>query len=131
MFIVLWQIGIRKASLSAMELSEDPSFDDWVRYIFDHEVPEDAKQRWYYNSETDFWSTWYNLIKELEYLTQAFEQIDLIAESYTDEQISQALWYIVNEFFRYYMFDVLDTNEISGELLKRTVYPNAPPIYAI
>lgn len=104
-----------------MELPSQPSFHDWVKHIFDHEVPEDAKQRWYYNFETNFRSTWDDPLKELEYLTQTFEQIDLIAESYTDKQMNQALWYLVNEFFHYYIFDAVEKNEISNELLDRTV----------
>lgn len=98
-------------------MAENLPFEAWVKYIFDHEV-DSSKQEWYWDIDEEFWDETVNPVKTVEYLTRAFEQIDVIAEAYTDAQMNQGVWFLSTNAASSYMFAPLDET-VSWELRQR------------
>ena len=34
---------------------EIQTFEQWLRYVFDHPVPEDRSKAWYWDTDQDWW----------------------------------------------------------------------------
>lgn len=71
----------------------DPSFETWVAHIFDHPVTEPA---WHWDLDADEWNFSDDPDQALEYVQRLFEDIAVQAVPYTDEQLNQGLWYLIN-----------------------------------
>jgi len=68
------------------------SFDDWVKFVFDHPV---TKPKWYWDpSWSDFWEQWSETSdpnKQLRYATRLFRSPAFLLKEYSLEQINQGL----------------------------------------
>jgi len=67
------------------------SFEDWVRFIFDHEV---GGPQWYFDPDAAFWDGPADLTAD--YITALLEDPVPHISAYTDEQLNQGFWYLVS-----------------------------------
>jgi hypothetical protein len=78
-------------------------FADWVRYVFDRPICEPA---WYFETDVDEFMP--EPAQCVAYLTRLFRDPQPILASYSDEQLEQGLWYLVNSSCSDYMFSLLE-----------------------
>ncbi len=78
---------------------------DWVARIFDH--PAEGPQ-WYLDPQAD--TSEPSAAIALEYLTSLFEDPQRYLAAYSDAQIGQGLWFLVDHACSGYMLRVLDGN---------------------
>jgi len=76
----------------------DLSFEEWVKYLFDHPVTD---PEWYWEMNIDWWSESESPAITVSFMTQLFENAGTILAPYSDAQINQALWYIDSEIQGY------------------------------
>jgi hypothetical protein len=71
-----------------------PRFDEWLKLIFDHEVPPDERaDAWYQARNLDV-----SIPDKLAFVlhsTRLFREINYIAQSYSLEQIDQGVWLLL------------------------------------
>jgi hypothetical protein len=85
-----------------MELT-NLSFDDWIRYVFDHPV-DHLMPEWYWDMNRDSWDELQSPATTVEYMTRLFENpLDVLA-LYSDAQINQGLWFMLNNACSSHMF---------------------------
>jgi hypothetical protein len=85
----------------------DLSFEDWIRYVFDH--PVDATMpEWYWQEDRVFWDAAANPTITVTYLTSLFANSVANLAAYTDAQINQGLWYISSNACSMHMFALTD-----------------------
>jgi hypothetical protein len=87
------------------------SFEDWIKYVFDRPVPENLSDAWYWQVDTgeiDDWEDRLGSARVVEYLTNLFEQGAELLSIYSNEQLNQGFWYLVNNNCSSYMFSLLD-----------------------
>jgi hypothetical protein len=66
------------------------SFDEWVRFIFDHPVEaEDSLNAWYFASDEE---PVYDAESQLTQLTRLFRDPAFLRDGYSSEQIEQGFW---------------------------------------
>ena len=85
----------------------DLTFEEWVRFVFDHPVDE-SKLEWYWDMEAEWWDGPAALT--VQYLTQAFENPVTVFEPYSDSQLNQGLWYLVSNACSNHMFALMDVS---------------------
>lgn len=85
----------------------DLSFDDWVRYVFDHPV-DHLVPEWYWQVDCDRWNETAEPTVTVSYLTSLFENSVACLAAYTDAQINQGLWFLVSNACSSHMFMVRD-----------------------
>jgi hypothetical protein len=90
------------------------SFDEWIRYVFDHPVTE---PEWYWE-EHDFWDPMVYPRVTVSYLTRLFENPVASLSAYSDSQLSQGLYYIVSNNVSDHMFALRDGRVPLPERLK-------------
>lgn len=71
---------------------KDLAFEDWVRLNFDRPV---ASPAWYWNPEADTWEEEPAL--SIAYITRAFEESARVFAPFSDAQLDQGLWHLINE----------------------------------
>lgn len=69
------------------------SHDDWIEYVFGREVPFYGVA-WYHQADADWWSP--TPQQAIQYLTRLFQAPDRLAGQFTDGQIGQGLYYLVD-----------------------------------
>jgi hypothetical protein len=74
---------------------ENLTFEGWLSYVFDHPVDQ-HKLEWYWDVDRDWWSAHDHPAQTLEFLTQAFENAEVLFQPYSDAQLNQGLWFIVS-----------------------------------
>lgn len=67
------------------------TFDEWVRFFFDHEV---RSPEWYWDIDSPYWDGPADLT--VRYITTLFEDPCEPLGTYTDEQLNQGFWYLVS-----------------------------------
>src|SRR4029453_2340522 len=85
----------------------DLSFDQWLAFVFDHPV-SDHLPEWYWDIDCDWWAGPAQVT--VHYLTQAFENAEVVFQPYTDAQLNQGLWYIASNACSEHMFALLDAS---------------------
>lgn len=88
-------------------LLTDLSFDDWLRYVFDHPVSESTPE-WYWEIDRDYWDSTTEPNITVAYLSSLFENPVASLAAYTDAQINQGLWYLVSNACSSHMFALTD-----------------------
>ena len=85
-------------------------FEEWLTFIFDHPV---TKPEWHWNINV----AWPELDarSEIAYLTQTFEQADLVLGSFSDRQVNQGFYVLFNAD---YMFCLRDQTVLLPERLR-------------
>jgi hypothetical protein len=75
------------------------TFDEWVKWVFDHPVPaKDAKEWWWYHlPDADEGGRWLDRPPEraLTFATKLFENPLAHLSCYSDAQIGEGIWFIV------------------------------------
>ncbi|HKP24229.1 MAG TPA: hypothetical protein VJV39_10210 [Dongiaceae bacterium] len=70
----------------------DLSFEEWINYAFDRPV-RPGENAWYWQ-DYDWWEP--EPGQAVAYLTQLFERSGDLLEYFTDDEIGQGLWYLVD-----------------------------------
>jgi hypothetical protein len=73
--------------------SKDRSYDDWVKYIFDHPL---ADPPWYFHADAEWWNGPADPALTVSYLTRLFETSSESLNLFSDEQINQGFWFLVD-----------------------------------
>ena len=84
------------------------TFEEWLTFVFDHQVPTGQEKAWHWEFDADEWDE--NHADVIQFLTQAFEDAEAVFKPYTDAQLNQGLWYIADNSCSNHMFALLDTN---------------------
>jgi hypothetical protein len=97
---------------------ENPTFEQWLAYVFDHSVDE-TKKAWYWDLDRDWWK---ETPKEtIQFLTQAFENAEEIFKPFSDAQLNQGLWFIADNSCSNHMFALTDES-VPWPEQKRCIY---------
>jgi hypothetical protein len=82
------------------------TFDEWLIYVFDHPVPTDGQNEWYWDLERDDWIE----VPEdaIRFMTRAFEHAGEVLEPYSDAQLNQGLWFLASNACSNHMFALMD-----------------------
>ncbi|MGQ4646743.1 leucine-rich repeat domain-containing protein [Lyngbya aestuarii] len=80
------------------------SFENWIKYIFDHSVTIPA---WYQDSYDD-WLVSMPPAVTVKYLTRTFENTKEICQQFSDAQLEQGLCYLVNNSCSNHLLAILD-----------------------
>lgn len=86
------------------------SFEDWVRYVFEHLSEEEVSAKWYHQMDRDWWDEMKAPATTVAYLTQAFENIEEIAVPYSNAQLGDGLWFLCDNACSSHMFTLLDVS---------------------
>lgn len=101
------------------------TFEQWITFIFDHPLPAPGQPNWYDEGEApdedDRWNTYAHPHTVIEYLTRLFEDAPAILASYSEAQIGQGFWYLVNAACSYHLSALLDTS-VSWPERKRGIF---------
>lgn len=87
------------------QLPDDISYEDWVRYVFDHPVLD--PQWWWQDPESGYLQEWNDAAdpaRTLSYLTRLFEHPEALVGRFTRRQIDQGLNYLVSNACSNHMF---------------------------
>lgn len=95
------------------------TFKGWLTYVFDHPVPVDNEKAWYWDIERDWWHE--DPADVIHFLTQAFENADVVFQPYSDAQLNQGLWFIASNACSNHMFALLD-GSVPWPAQKRCIY---------
>ncbi len=80
-----------------MLVSQEFTFEGWVKWVFDRPVTEPA---WWWDEESEEseWWEWINKCPDqvVEFMTRLFEQPEQHLWEYSDEQLAQGLWFIAS-----------------------------------
>jgi hypothetical protein len=79
------------------------SFEDWVTFVFDHEV---GGPQWYFDPKAPFWIG--PAVLTVSYITRLFEDPLPFLSGYSDEQLNQGFWYLVSNGASDMMFALND-----------------------
>lgn len=91
-----------------MELT-NLSFDNWIRYVFDHPV-DHLMPEWYWDMNRDSWDELKSPATTVDYMTRLFDHLLDSLAPYTDAQINQGLWFMVNNACSEHMFALMETS---------------------
>ena len=83
------------------------TFEDWVRYIFDHPV---TKPEWHWGENVDPWLGILSSERIVEYLTKFFSSPTTYLNSFSDAQLNQGLDYLVNASCGDYFRELYDSS---------------------
>src|SRR5688572_6587058 len=81
------------------------SFDDWVRFLFDHPV---ADQQWYWADGAPYWIG--PAAVSVAYVTRLFEDPLPPLAGYSDAQLNQGFWYLLSNGLSDIMFALSDAS---------------------
>lgn len=86
-----------------MEQPDTTTFSGWLRQVFDHPVTD---PEWYWDIEAD--TSEPAPLECVEYLTRLFEDSEPVLAPYSDAQIDQGLWYLVDASCSNHMFSLTE-----------------------
>ena len=115
----------------------DMSFDEWIKFIFDHPVSEDIDSLWYFDNQlTEFWDEWTigekgNLEKQLEYAINLFQEPMFLLMAYSPEQINQGFWFLLNGVSGFGLADLLWKTELPCFFREQCIISMAMPFHSI
>ncbi len=88
------------------QLLTDLSFEAWIAYVFDHPVQEPA---WYWDIDQDHWDASGQAALTVAYVTRLFSDPVPALEGYSDEQLKQGLWFLVDNACSDHLLTLRDT----------------------
>jgi hypothetical protein len=88
------------------------TYSDWIRRVFDHRVVDPA---WYWNDESGTSEP-----QCVEYLTCLFEDPEPVLAPYSDAQLNQGFWYLVDASCSNYIFSLIEA-EVSWPKRQKAV----------
>jgi hypothetical protein len=86
-------------------LPDDISYEEWVRFVFDHPILDPSW--WWQDPESGYrqeWNTEADRTRTLSYITRLFENPEGLIGRYSRAQIDQGLSYLVNNCCLSHMF---------------------------
>lgn len=95
----------------------DLTFEEWIDHFFSHPVPLSSEPIWHDDFNADYWDGPPHVT--LEYITRAFENAESVFEYFSDAQLNQGFWYMINEG-QPYMSPLLE-NELPWPDRKRAI----------
>ena len=99
----------RVVAPQSMPSGPAPEFDKWVSQVFDHPVPENSSEAWYWNDDRDAgWNYASDAARVVAYLGQLFGNAQRLLRSYSDGQVAQGLEYLYNNSLSNYIFALMD-----------------------
>lgn len=115
----------------------DMTFDEWVKFIFDHSVSDDPQSAWYWDDQlNEFWNKWiFNedeiAERQLEYATRLFQSPSFLLESYSPEQINQGFWFLLNGHSSFALANFIWNTELGWHLRERCIKSMAVPFQIV
>jgi hypothetical protein len=82
------------------------SFDEWVKYVFDH--PVNKRLAWYFQPNAAMWNELSNPELTVSYMTRLFENAPLLCKRYSDAKLGQGFWFLTSNACSSHMFALLD-----------------------
>ena len=91
------------------ELTNIP-FEQWVTYVFDHPVGGPDASLWHLDDDDE--SEWWNASRQPEvtvaYLTNLFENAASVLAPFSDAQVKEGLWFLLDSGYSAAMFELLN-----------------------
>jgi hypothetical protein len=81
------------------------SFEEWISFVFDHPV---RNPQWYFADTIDWWPAEKHPATTITYLTHLFDNPVSPLALYSDDQIGQGLWFLVDNAASNHMFCLED-----------------------
>ena len=107
--------------MSNIEL-DNLSFDQWVKFVFDHSLTEPP---WYWDAAWDeFWDQWAEKSdpqRQLYYATRLFRSPDFLLREYNPEQINQGLWLLLSGPAAFRLGDLIWSKKLSWRARKECI----------
>jgi hypothetical protein len=102
------------------------SFEQWVAFVFDHPLPNPGQPNWYHDvnalgDDDVWWDISAYPQTTIAYLIMLFENAPVVLAPFSEAQINQGLWYLVNNSCSDHMFALLDTR-VSWPERKRCLF---------
>jgi GTP-binding protein len=89
----------KAAKTTPPSASNSATFDEWLKWVFDHPVAGDKEKEWWFGEpDADEGGRWLDRppIPALTFVTKLFENPLAHLSRYSDAQIDQGLWFIVH-----------------------------------
>jgi hypothetical protein len=86
-------------------MTSDVTLDQWVGYVFDHPVADPA---WHFAVDSPYLELRPERTAEL--IAQTFEEGRLLLQPFSNEQLNQAFWFLLNSGNSDYMFSLTDAS---------------------
>jgi hypothetical protein len=86
------------------------SFEQWIAFAFDHPVPDRGEPNWYHRIDYDgeWWDPSASPETTIAYLTLLFENAHTVLTPFSDAQVNQGFWFLVDNSGSDHMFALLD-----------------------
>jgi hypothetical protein len=113
------------------------SYDEWIKFVFDHPVSVDIKSVWYWDSQLDeFWEEWSigekaNLEQQLQFATKLFQNSMFLLKEYSPEQINQGFWFLLSHVPGFGLADLIWKTELSWSLREKCIFSMVVPFQSI
>jgi hypothetical protein len=92
--------------------SDALSLPNWIAHVFDHPVADQTGDRWYHSLDSAEWDDghdWYDSPeRSCERIASTFERSGELLANFSDEQLEQGLWYLVDNGNSDFMFALID-----------------------
>jgi hypothetical protein len=99
------------------ELSDRFSFDQWVGFVFDHEI---TRPEWYWAVRDDYEWLENSPVTVAEYWSRLFEEPGLLLERFSREQVGEGLWYLSSDACSEY-WRVITLDAVPSGIQERSV----------
>lgn len=77
----------------AKQLPSDITFEEWIKFIFDH--PEN-EGKWYNRVDRDEWNTRARPLLSVKYMTTLFANAGTVLSQFSNLQLQHGLWFIAD-----------------------------------
>ena len=115
----------------------DMSFDEWVKFVFDHSVSDDSQSAWYWDEQLSiFWEKWTLsegriAERQLEFATTLFQNSAALLARYSPEQINQGFWFLLNGHSSFSLADFIWNIELDWNLREQCIKSMVKPFRVI
>jgi hypothetical protein len=113
------------------------SYDEWIKFVFDHPVNDDIKSAWYWDSQLDaFWNEWSTsgkviMEQQLEYATKLFQNPMFLLQEYKPEQINQGFWFLLSLVPDFGLAELIWKTELPWSLREKCILSMVVPFQSI
>jgi hypothetical protein len=115
----------------------DISFDEWVKFVFDHPVSDDSLSAWYWDEQlNEFWEKWTFsegriTERQLEFATTLFQDAAFLLARYSPEQINQGFWFLLSGHSSFALADFIWNTELAWNLREQCIKSMVKPFQVI
>ncbi len=86
-----------------MATDGDNSLEEWIEHVFDHPVTNPA---WHWEPDSPRWQGSSEQIAS--HIAETFERSGQVLACFSDEQLNQGFWFLVNSSCSGYMYSIVD-----------------------